>query len=94
MGDLVESRLADVREVGALREVLLEEALGVLVAATLPRCVRITDVDLHARRHCEHHVFCEFPATVLGEAAPEVLGKALELADSNGCEFVPGTTDG
>src|ERR1035438_10189054 len=34
------------REVGALGEVLAQEAVGVLAGAALPRCVRVTEVDV------------------------------------------------
>ena len=35
-------------EVGALGQVLAQQAVGVLIAASLPRAMRISKVDLHA----------------------------------------------
>jgi len=36
-------------QVGALREVLAQQPVGVLVRAALPRAVRVAEVDRHAR---------------------------------------------
>jgi hypothetical protein len=46
VGDGVELRLADGAEVGALREVLAQQAVGVLVGAALPRGMGIAEEDL------------------------------------------------
>jgi len=35
-------------EVGALGQVLAQQAVGVFIAASLPRAMRISKVDLHA----------------------------------------------
>lgn len=45
--DLVELGLAVDRQVGALGQVLAQQAVGVLVAAALPRAVRVGEVHLH-----------------------------------------------
>ena len=39
--------LGEAREIGSSREVLSQQAVGVLVAATLPWTARITEVNLH-----------------------------------------------
>ena len=46
MGDGVEIVLALLAEIGALGQVLADEAVGVLVGAALPGIVRIGEVDL------------------------------------------------
>src|SRR6266446_9641250 len=43
----IEVGLGEVREIGSSREVLSQQAVGVLVAATLPWTARITEVNLH-----------------------------------------------
>src|SRR5215467_7807619 len=43
----VEVGLGEAREIGSSREVLSQQAVGVLVAATLPWTARITEVNLH-----------------------------------------------
>src|SRR5215218_8117017 len=48
VGDGVELGFADGAEVGALGEVLAQQAIGVLVGAALPGGVRIAEVDLDA----------------------------------------------
>ncbi len=46
VGNLVELGLGDVAEAGALREVLPEQPVGVLVRAALPGAGRVGEVDL------------------------------------------------
>src|SRR5690242_3218378 len=58
-------------EVGAFREVLTGEAVGVLVAAAHPRAVRITEIDLDPGVDREPDVFGHFAALVPGDAAPQ-----------------------
>ena len=43
----IEVGLGEAREIGSSREVLSQQAVGVLVAATLPGTARITEVNLH-----------------------------------------------
>ena len=47
-GDLVQFGLGVDGEVGAFGQVLAQQPVGVLVAAALPRAVRIAEIDLHA----------------------------------------------
>ena len=44
-GDVVEVGLGVVRDLGALREVLTQQPVGVLVAAALPGAARVAEVD-------------------------------------------------
>jgi len=46
--DRVELLLGDPAKIAALGEVLAQQAVGVLVAAPLPRTARIAEVHLHA----------------------------------------------
>src|SRR5262249_10600677 len=46
-GDRVEEGLGEAREIGSSREVLSQQAVGVLVAAALPGTARIAEVNLH-----------------------------------------------
>jgi hypothetical protein len=48
---MVELRLRKARQVGASREVLPQEQIGVFVAAALPGTLWIAEVDLHIRGH-------------------------------------------
>src|SRR5262249_34358113 len=43
----IEGGLGEAGEIGSSREVLSQQAVGVLVAATLPWTARITEVNLH-----------------------------------------------
>src|ERR1700689_270918 len=49
--DMVELRLRKTRQVGASREVLPQEQIGVFIAAALPGTLWIAEVDLHIRGH-------------------------------------------
>ena len=43
----------DVRQVHTFREVLPQQTVGILVRATLPRLLRITEVDLDVGRQAK-----------------------------------------
>src|SRR5512145_3571830 len=45
--DLVQVRLRVTGEIGSFWEVLTQKAVGVFIAAALPRAARIAEVDLH-----------------------------------------------
>ena len=49
IGNRIELRLAVNRQIGALWQVLADQPIDVLAAASLPRAVRITEVNLDAR---------------------------------------------
>src|SRR5690348_8656438 len=48
VGDLVQVALGPPAQIGAFREVLAEQTVGVLVGATLPRRVWVSEVDPEA----------------------------------------------
>ena len=68
-------------EVGALREVLTQQPVGVLVGGPLPRAVRIAEVDLHACVDPEPRMFGHFGALVPGQRPPQLLGQGGDRAD-------------
>src|SRR5687767_10090566 len=47
-GDLIELFLGEGGDAGALREVLAQQPVGVLVGAALPGTLGVAEVDLHA----------------------------------------------
>lgn len=63
----VELKLRVTRQVHALGQVLPEQPVGVLVAATLPGALRITEVDLYVGRHREFLVPVHLRATIPGQ---------------------------
>src|SRR5271154_2307135 len=65
--DLVELRLRITRQVGAAREVLPQEQIGVFVGAALPGTLWIAKVDLHLRGYRK--------LLVLGPLQPAVPGQ-------------------
>ena len=62
-------------EVGAFREVLSEQAVGVLVGAALPWTLRVAEVDGQVGVCAELSVLCHFGALVPGQRAAELLGQ-------------------
>src|SRR5271156_5729191 len=62
--DMVELRLRKSRQVGASREVLPQEQIGVFVAAALPGAVRITEINFHIRGYREGFVFSHLQSAI------------------------------
>ena len=56
-------------EVGAFGEVLAEQAVGVLVCASLPRALRVTEIHLKPAVDRELCVLCHLRPLVPGERA-------------------------
>ncbi len=54
-------------QVGSLGEVLSEQAIGVLIGTTLPRALRITEVDIDVGRQAKPSMIREFLAPVPGQ---------------------------
>src|SRR5437879_13892917 len=63
----IEVGLGEAREIGSSREVLSQQAVGVLVAATLPWTARITEVNLHVGGNREAFVAKHLLALVPGQ---------------------------
>src|SRR5712692_3026569 len=72
-GDRVECAGAVARQVGPFREVLAQEAVGVLVRASLPRAAWITEVDLEAGGDAQVGVLGHLLASIPGQGTPELL---------------------
>ena len=74
-GNDVEIRLRVAREVAAIRKVLAEQAIGVLVRASLPRAMRIAEVDSDASGHREAAMVRKLSTPVPRERALKVEGQ-------------------
>ena len=61
-------------EVGAVGEVLAEEAVGVLVGAALPGTLGVAEVDVEINLCAELGVLCHFGALVPGQRLSELFG--------------------
>jgi hypothetical protein len=62
--DLVELRLRDGGQVGSSREVLPQQQICIFVSSTLPGTLRITEINLHIRRHRKVLVFRHLQSAV------------------------------
>jgi hypothetical protein len=62
-------------QVGALGQVLAEQAIGVLVGAPLPRAARVTELDLYAGINGELEVLSHLPTLIPGQRATQLLGQ-------------------
>lgn len=70
------------RQVGAFREVLADESVRVLVGSSLPRAVRIAEVDLEFCREGDLFVSGEFGSLIPGQGLTQVFGQLLECVVS------------
>src|SRR5436190_425290 len=75
VGDGLEFLGAPARYVGALREVLAQKAVGVLVGAPLPRAVRVSEEHGDTGLDREPGVLGQFLATVPCQGTAELLGQ-------------------
>jgi hypothetical protein len=65
--DRVECGLVELAEIGALGEVLAQQAVGVLVAAALPGAAWVAEVDLDTGVDGELDVLGHLPAVIPGQ---------------------------
>ena len=65
--DRIEVVLRVAGEIGPLRQILAQEAVGVFVGAALPRTLRVTEVDLDAGRDREGTMGREFQPPIPGQ---------------------------
>src|SRR3984957_8409985 len=72
------------RQVGALRKVLSQQAIGVLVRSTLPRALRIAKIDVDVGRQRKSTMSRQFLAPVPGQGLIQLLWKLLRLLDECG----------
>jgi hypothetical protein len=78
--DLVEPLLRNAAEVSAPWEILAQQAIDVLNRPTLPRGVRIAEVDGHTQAAAKPVVFGHLTAAVVSHAATQMRGCAAKLA--------------
>src|SRR5207249_541064 len=79
LGDAVEIGLRVVRQLGALGEVLPQQAIRVLVRAALPGALWVAEVDLHVRGDAEGLMVRHLHAPIPGERAAKRLGQLGDL---------------
>ena len=68
-----EELLCDVREVGALGDILTDEPVGVLIGSTLPGVIRPGEEESHVCSFCNSLVFSELQAVVCGDGFHKVI---------------------
>jgi hypothetical protein len=74
---LVQMGLRVHRQVGALREVLSQEAVGVLIRPALPRALRIAEVNVDVGRQRKASMIRKFLAAVPGQRFIELARQFL-----------------
>src|SRR4051794_40735040 len=67
-------------QVSALREVLPQQPIGILVRAALPRAVRIAEVDLHASIDPQLRVLAHFRPLIPGQRSSQPLWQGCDRA--------------
>src|SRR5262249_33267144 len=68
----VQVRLREAREICSPREILSQQAVGVLVAAALPRTAWIAEIDLHVGGDGEVLVVSHLLASIPGQGAAKI----------------------
>src|SRR6185436_3203427 len=71
-------------QIGALREVLAQQSVGVLVGAALPRALRIAEVDLDTRIDLQPIMLGHFSALIPGQRTAQFFGQG----DDGACNRV------
>lgn len=80
LGNGVELRLQVDRQIGALGQVLAQQAIGVLAGAALPRAVRVAEIHTYTgSRRAQLGVPCHLPALVVGERLAHWRSNRVEL---------------
>jgi hypothetical protein len=78
---LVQLRLRVYRQVRSLGELLSQQSIGVLVGSTLPRALRIAEVDVNVGHQGKLLVGAEFLAAVPGQRFVQFRRQLLRLLD-------------
>ena len=86
--DAVEVEVGVEAEVGALGEVLAQEAVGVLVAGALPRGVRVTEEDRDIGVDLDLLSLAQLDALVPGEGPAQGLWERLDLGSQRWRDLV------
>ena len=82
--DFVQMGLRVPRQVGSFRKVLPQQAIGVFIGTTLPRTLRITEVDVDVGRECKASMIRQFLASVPGQGLIQLPWQLLCLLDEGG----------
>lgn len=80
-GDAVEILLAVHGQIGSFREVLPQQAIGVLVRAALPGAVGVTEIHLDVRGQAQLPVIGKFLAPVPGQRPAQLARQEPNLPD-------------
>src|ERR1700721_4511487 len=72
------------RQVGALRKVLSQQPIGVVVRPPLPRGLRIAKIDVDVGRQRKSTMSRQFLATVPSQGLIQLLWELLRLLDECG----------
>ena len=67
-------------QVGSLWEVLAQQAVRVFIRASLPRAVRVAEVDLHAGVDTQAGVLAHFSPLIPGQGSPQLNRQRLDRA--------------
>ena len=81
-GDCINGLSVPAREIGALGEVLAQEAVRVLIRSTLPRAAGVGEEDWDVRLDFKCCVLREFLAPVPSEGSEELCWEVVILAAS------------
>ena len=82
--DRIQPSLVELAQVGAPGQVLAEQAVGVLVGATLPGAAGVAEEDLDTGVDGELGVFGQLPAVIPGQRATQLLGRPRTAVVSPG----------
>ena len=80
-GDIVQDPGPVEGEVGALREILPQQPICVLVAASLPGRVWVAEVDRHPGRHRDLLMLGHFPSLVPGHRPAQLFRECVHRFD-------------
>ena len=82
--DLVEIGLGVRSEIDTARQILSQQAIGVFIGASLPRALRIAEIDGDVGGQGEALVVGEFFSAIPGERLIEFVGQSSRLPDQRG----------
>src|SRR5690242_14919098 len=73
------------REVCALGKILSQETIGVFIAASLPRALRIAEVDFHICRHRELRMLRHLQSAIPSQRSLERCGEFADVPAQSPC---------
>lgn len=84
VSNLVEVLLRVDGQIGALGQVLAQQAVGVFARAALPRAVRVTEVDTHVGRGRQFGMSGHFATLIVGQGLTQRLDERLQFGREGG----------